>query len=263
MAAPDDRLPISVLLLVRDETRDVEELLPTLAFAREVVVVWDPRGERSARDAAERLGAHVHDRPFDGFGPQRAFALSRCTQDWVLWIDADERLDPASIPTLQRVTAMGALHSTVVMALRTTTFLGRRIQFCGWGGDWLPRLFTRRTASFDDAAVHERLQLDRSTLLAGMGPFGLEHLSYRTWDDCVSKMVRYAHANAEKSWRAGRRAGPLDVLWRPPLRFIRMYLLQQGFREGAHGVVLCAFAAAQVFLKYAELWQRSRSGTRA
>ena len=86
--------PLSVLLLVRDETRDVEELLPTLAFAREVVVVWDPRGERTARDAAGRLGACVAERTFDGFGPQRAFALAQCTQDVVLWIDADERLAP-------------------------------------------------------------------------------------------------------------------------------------------------------------------------
>ena len=73
----DARLPLSVLLLLRDERLDVEALLPTLGFAREVVVVWDPRGDRAARDAAERLGARVIEHDFTGFGAQRAAALLR------------------------------------------------------------------------------------------------------------------------------------------------------------------------------------------
>ena len=75
--ATEGRLPVSVLLLLRDAVRDAEELLPSLGVAAEVVVVWDPRGDRAARDAAERLGARVFEREFDGFGPQRAFALEQ------------------------------------------------------------------------------------------------------------------------------------------------------------------------------------------
>lgn len=252
-----DRLPISVLLLARDETRDLEELIPSLAFAREVVLVWDPRGDRATRDAAERLGARVFERAFDGFGAQRQFALERCTQDWVLWIDADERLTPESAPTLARVCALPA-DRALVLARRRTHFLGRRIRWCGWGDEWLPRLFGRRTARFDGAPVHERVIVDGVRAVGGAGPFEIEHLSYRTWDDCVTKMLRYAPANADKAWAAGKRAAFLDVLARPPLRFLRQYVLQLGFLDGAHGLVLCGFAAAQVFLKYAALWDRGR-----
>ena len=102
MDADDPRLPLSVLLLARDETADMEALLPSLAFAREVVVVWDPRGEPATRATAARLGARVHEHVFQGFGPQRAFALSCCTQDWVLWLDADERLDATAVASLRR-----------------------------------------------------------------------------------------------------------------------------------------------------------------
>lgn len=252
-----EALPVSVLLLARDETRDLEALLPSLAFARDVVVVWDPRGDRAARDAAERLGARVFERAFDGFGPQRRFALAQCTQDWVLWIDADERLTPASVETVRKVTARPAGRG-VVSALRTTFFLGRRIRWCGWGDERLPRLFARAAASFDDAPVHEQVSVDRAEPVAAPGPFELEHHSYQTLEACVTKMLRYAPANAEKAYAAGRRAGPLDLAVRPPLRFLRQYVLQVGFLDGVHGLVLCGFSAAQVFLKYAALWDLGR-----
>ena len=268
-----------MLLLARDETRDLEELIPQLAFAREVVVVWDPRGDRAALETAARLGARVEPHEFTGFGAQRAHALSRCTQPWVLWLDADERLDADAIAAVRRAVEPGPeglLNSpgptgpegpgssnapTHYSLARATWFLGRRIRWCGWQGERIVRLFRRDRARFDEAQVHERVLVD--------GPMGsplpglLEHHSYRTFEDCVAKCVRYASAGAAQAAARGRRAGALDVLLRPPLRFLRQYVLQGGFLDGGHGLVLCAFAAAQVFLKYAELWARTRSGSRA
>ncbi len=257
----DDRAAISVLLLARDETRDIETLIPTLAFAREVVVVWDPRGDLATREAAERLGARVHERAFDGFGPQRAFALSRCSEPWVLWLDADERLNTHAAAALRAAATPAELGATHFRLARVTWFLGRRIRFCGWQRESIVRLFRRDRARFDDAEVHEQVHVQGPgpVRLAGL----LEHHSYRTLEDCTSKCVRYARAGAEKAWRRGRRATALDVLVRPPLRFLRQYVLQLGVLDGAHGLVLCGFAAAQVFLKYSELWQRTRDGSRA
>lgn len=255
----DDRAPISVLLLARDETRDLEELIPALGFAREVVVVWDPRGDPQACATATRLGARVHERAFGGFGAQRAFALAQCTEPWVLWLDADERLDAAAVDALRRAVAAPG-DATQFRLARATWFLGRRIRFCGWQAETLVRLFRRDRARFDDAEVHEQVAVEGPSggTLAGT----IEHRSYRTFADCTDKCVRYARAGAEKAFRRGRRAGPLDVLVRPPLRFLRQYVLQLGVLDGAHGLVLCGFAAAQVFLKYAELWQRTEAGPR-
>ena len=258
----DDRLPISVLLLARDERELIAELLPTLAFAREIIMVRDPRGDAELGTLAERHGARVFERAFDGFGPQRQFALAQCTQPWVLWIDADERLAAGSLPALMRAVELGTERIGVRIA-RSTWLLGRRIRWCGWRGETVVRLFTRAGASFDDAPVHERLRIERGTIVAARGTLALEHHSYRTWEECVTKMVTYARANAEKSWRDGRRAGPLDVMLRPPLRFVRQYVLQLGVLDGAHGLVLCGLAAAQVFLKYAELWDRTRRAAAA
>lgn len=258
----DDRRPISVLLLARDETRDLEALIPALlGFAREVVVVWDPRGDRATREAALTLGARVFEHEWQGFGAQRRFALERCTQDWVLWLDADERLDVRAIADIRDASdpaRPAGSPETQFRLRRVGYFLGRQIRWCGWRDEQLVRLFRRERARFDDALVHERVLVDG----AAPGSLGgrIEHHSYRTWEDCVSKLVRYARANAERAAREGRRASVLDVALRPPLRFVRMYVLQLGVLDGAHGLVLCALASAQVFLKYADLWQRGRPG---
>jgi hypothetical protein len=260
-----EKLPLSVLLLARDEAARLADLLPRLAFAREVVVVVDAATRDTTREVAARHGARVHERALDGFGPQRAFGLSRTTEPWVLWLDADERLDARAVAAIRDavtrgerpVAAAGAadrVHGAGPVGYRierVTWFLGKRIRYCGWRGERILRLFRRESASFDDAPVHERVRVAGAVAdLDGT----IEHLSYEQWEDCRSKMLRYAAAGAEGLRRAGRTASPLDVLVRPPLRFFRMYVLQAGFLDGAHGFLLCALAAAQVFLKYAELW---------
>jgi (heptosyl)LPS beta-1,4-glucosyltransferase len=258
----NDKLPLSVLLLVRDETRDVESLLPALAFAAEVIVVWDPRGDRATRDEADRLGARVFERAFDGFGTQRRFALAQCTQPHVLWIDADERPREGAAQAIARALASGGPAQASV--LRETRFLGRRIRFCGWQRERIVRLFARDAFGFDDAPVHERLVPLRDGLPAPVAlDVTLDHDSYATWDACVTKMTRYAAAGADKAYAAGKRATLLDVIARPPLRFLRQYVLQLGFLDGAHGWLLCALASTQVFLKYAALREKSRLGSGA
>lgn len=244
-----ERLPISVLLLARDEAPRLERLLPALDFAREVVVVVDAASRDASRAVAERLGARVFERELDGFGPQRQFALAQCREDWVLWIDADERLPAEAAADLSA--AIAGAEAAAFRLRRRTWFLGRPIRYCGWQGERVVRLFRRSRARFDSAVVHEGVQVD--------GPIRdlevrLEHESYASWEDCRRKLFAYAAANADESRRAGRRAGPLELVLRPPLRFLRMYVLQLGVLDGARGAALCALAAAQVFLKYADLW---------
>ncbi|MEO5989078.1 MAG: glycosyltransferase family 2 protein [Candidatus Eisenbacteria bacterium] len=251
----DAKLPLSVLLLARDEAGHLEALLPTLAFASEVVVVWDPRGNACTRQVAERLGARVFDHVFAGFGPQRQFALEQCTQPWVLWIDADERLGVGASARLAHFIAPGMEHAAIALH-RVTHFLGAPIRHCGWQGETLVRVFRREGAQFDLAPVHERLGTPARTLVTS--DLVLTHLSYETWEQCVDKPRVYAQLGAEKAFALGRRTGAFDMVWRPPLRFVRMYVLQLGVLDGVRGWLVCSLGAWQVFLKYAELWDRTR-----
>ncbi len=268
-----EKLPLSVLLLARDEEARLAELLPSLTLAREVVVVVDADTRDRTREVAASLGVRVVERALDDFGLQRRFGLEQCREPWVLWLDADERLDAEAERAVREVVggtveagpeasrgASGAgpeppgpppEYVAGYRLERRTWFLGRRIRFCGWRGERVLRLFRRDAAHFEAAPVHERVAVGGAIAdLAGT----IEHRSYGTWRDCREKLVRYAAAGAEKARRRGRRAGPLDVLVRPPVRFLRMYVLQAGFLDGARGLAVCVLGSAQVFLKYLELW---------
>lgn len=244
-------VPLSVLLLARDEAERLARLIPRLGFAREVVVVVDAASADGTRAVAERLGARVFERALEGFGPQRRFALEQAREPWVLWVDADEWPDDALVAAIERAVAEGRADGYRIA--RRTWFLGAPIRYCGWQGERVLRLFRRERARFDDAPVHEQVAVEGSLgELAGT----LEHHSYQRWSDCQGKLFRYAAAGAERMRREGRNASVWDLLFRPPLRFLRMYVLQVGALDGARGVAVCTLAAAQVFLKYAECWAR-------
>jgi len=249
-----EALPLSVLLLARDEADRLALLLPRLGFAREVVVVVDAATRDRTREVATAHGARVAERALEDFGLQRRFGLEQCREPWVLWLDADECLDATAVTAM--AAAVGGTPATSggpngYRIERRTWFFGRRIRFCGWGGERVLRLFRREAASFPAAPVHEQVEV--SGRLADLGG-AIEHRSYESWADCRDKLVRYATAGAEKARRAGRTAGPLDVALRPPLRFARMYVIQGGFLDGGRGLAVCALGATQVFLKYLELW---------
>jgi glycosyltransferase involved in cell wall biosynthesis len=245
---------ISVLLLARDETADLEALIPQLGFANEVVVVVDAESPNDTVRAAERLGARVFLRKLEGFGAQRAFALSQCRGEWVLWIDADERLAAGGAAALHAATTGAASGYRV---RRRTWFLGKRIRYCGWQEERVLRLFRRAAARFDDALLHESVHVEGT--IADLD-VTLEHHSYRDWAACRDKLFRYAAAGAARARAAGRGASLLEVAFKPPLRFLRMYVLQLGFLDGAHGFLLCALAATQVLLRCADLWAGARAG---
>ena len=247
-----DTLPLSVLLLARDEEARLEALLPRLSFAREVVVVIDEATRDRSREVATAAGARVVERALEDFGLQRRFGLEQCREPWVLWIDADEQLDETGVAAMRAVVNAGPSSTANGYRIeRRTWFLGRQIRFSGWRGERVLRLFRREAATFEAAPVHEQVTVHGTIAdLSGV----LEHRSYESWTDCRDKLVRYAAAGAEKARQQGRRAGPLDVALRPPLTFMRDYVLKGGVLDGGRGFAVCALGAAQVFLKYFELW---------
>ncbi len=248
---------VSVLIPARDEATDLPACLESCAFADEIVVV-DSGSVDGTADLARAAGARVLVRPFDTHARQKNWALPQLAHDWVLAVDADERVTPELAAEIPRALASaGAARGFVIP--RRNTFLGREIRGCGWQHDRVLRLFDRRHARYDDRRVHESVQVDGAVArLTG----ALRHHSCRDLSEWLRKTERYAHLGAEEAFAAGRRARATDLAVRPAGRFLKQWLLQAGFRDGVEGWLLCATSAYGVLLKYARLRELARGTSR-
>jgi len=251
-----DRTPVSIVIPTRNEALQIGECVRGLAWAGEVIVVDGASADGTA-ESARAAGARVLNGARAGTGgqtiaAQRNAGIAAAAHEWVFALDADERIGPELAAELAATVAAPAHEAYAVR--RRNVFFGRTVTRAGWGEDWVVRLF-RRERRFVERRVHEGLEP-----VADVGRLGapLEHVPYRDLSHYLQKLDRYATWAAEDLAARGRRPRLSDLLFRPPARFARMYLLQLGVLDGWRGAVLCGLAAVSVFLKYARLWERSR-----
>lgn len=243
---------LSAILIVRDEARDLPDCLASLSFCDEIVVV-DSGSRDGTIDIVCAAGATLLETPdFPGFGPQKQRALDLATSDWVLSIDADERIPAALAAEIRN--AIAAPTADGFRIDRRSQFLGRVMRHGGWAPDRVLRLARRDRARFSTDIVHESLIIDGKVadLTAQM-----DHLSYRGIDEVLDKQRRYALASASVRRARGKRGGLGPAIGRGLFTFFKHYILQAGFLDGAHGFVAAAAKAQESFWRYLAVgWER-------
>lgn len=244
------REPLSVLVPTMNEESNIRACLESLRWADEVVVVDSGSADRTAeiaRTIADRVLVHK----YVNSAAQKSWALPQLKHRWVLIVDADERVPPLLRAEIERVLADPA-RSDGYWIRRANKFFGRPICSAGWQRDKVLRLFDRTKGAYGPLHVHEEIEIRGRVALLHARLF---HDTYRDLDHYFDKFARYARWSATDLKVRGIRASAVRLLFRPWLRFIRMYVLEGGFREGRHGIVLCMLAAFSVFTKYARLWE--------
>lgn len=241
-------MKLSVIIITKNESAHIVDCLKSVAFADEFIVV-DSGSSDNTVALARDFGAKVEITPdWPGFGPQKNRALDLATGDWVLSIDADERVTPELAQEIQAVLA--APKADAYEIARLSEFCGRFIRHSGWWPDYVLRLFKRGTARFNDVAVHERVVPQGATLRL-MGYF--EHYPYANLDALINKINRYSSDAAAMMYARGKRATVFSALGHGFWTFVRIYLIRRGFLDGRHGLVLAVTAAAGSFFRYAKL----------
>jgi glycosyltransferase involved in cell wall biosynthesis len=246
------RLPLSVTIIARDAERSLGACLESVAFAEDIVVV--DSGSRDATPAiAEAHGARVIHQEWLGYGPQKQFAVEAARHDWVLALDADERLTPEAAAAIQR--ELAAPRAAGYELARVNRFLGRWLRHGEGYPDWSLRLFDRRRARWSDDAVHEKVLCDGPVARL---PGDLLHDSCETLEAYVAKQNHYTSLQAEALLRRGVRARARHLWLSPLLRFVKFYVLRRGFLDGVPGLVHIVIGCHNSFLKYAKLWELQR-----
>lgn len=243
-------MKLSVIVITKNEAANIAECLKSVAFADEFIVV-DSGSTDGTVELARALGARVEvTSDWPGFGPQKNRALDLATGDWVLSIDADERVTPELAREIQDTLA--APRADTYEIARLSNFCGRDIRHSGWWPDYVLRLFKRGAARFNDAAVHERV-----VPANGQPPLQLKgyfhHYPYDNLDALVTKINRYSSDAAAMMYDKGRRTSVFGALGHSFWTFVRIYLIRRGFLDGRHGLVLAVTAAAGSFFRYSKL----------
>ena len=240
-------MPLSVVLITRNAAAQLPECLASVAFADEVVIV-DSGSTDGTAALAERYGARVLTREWLGYGRQKQFAVEQAANDWVLCLDADERVSPELAASLVR--ALEAPSAAVYRMARRNRFLGRWLRHGEGYPDWSPRLFDRRQARWSDDAVHEKV-------LYAATPGTLEgdllHESAEDLGRYLEKQNRYTTLAAQELHRRGKSAGLTKLVFSPLVRFAKFYVLRLGFLDGLPGLLHIAVGCMNSFTKYAKL----------
>lgn len=246
-----EKTTISAILITRDERSNIAECLECLGFCDEIVVV-DSGSADGTREIAEGMGAKVYvETDWQGYGVQKQRALDRATGQWVLSVDADERIPEKLREEILAVVADGSM--TGYRINRLTWFLGRPLRRGGWYPDAVLRLARREKARFKPALVHE-VMLAEGAIGALDEP--MVHFSYRSVDDVLAKMRRYARASAEARRREGAKGGLASALARAHFAFVKAYILQLGMLDGRRGLVAALARSQETFWRYlAASWE--------
>lgn len=241
-------LPLSLCVITRDAGGQLADCLASVPFAGEIVVV-DSGSRDDTVEIARRCGARVIAQAWPGYGAQKNFAVAEAVNDWVLCLDADERVTPALATAIGAALA-GRPEAAAFTMARRNRFLGRWLTHGEGYPDWNVRLFDRRRARWSDDPVHEHVVVDGPiTRLHG----DLLHASAESIDAYVAKQNRYTTLQAEAMHARGERASALKLVASPLVRFIRFYVLRLGFLDGVAGFVHIAIGCFASFVKYAKL----------
>lgn len=249
-------LPLSVIIITKNEARHIAACLQSVSFASEIIV-FDSGSTDGTIEIARQHGAVVHQSTdWPGFGPQKNRALEAAKQIWVLSIDADERVTPELKQEI--IETLAAPSCEGYFMPRLSELCGQPIRHSGWWPDYVLRLFRREAACFSDVAVHERVELNGTTAKLKAC---LLHYPYESLEALIQKMNRYSSDAAQMMFAKGKRAGVLSIAGHSVWTFVRIYLLRRGFLDGRYGFVLAVTAAAGSFFRYSKLMMLCRKAT--
>jgi hypothetical protein len=242
-----ERLPLSAVVITLNAASQLEACLRSLQFCADIVVV-DSGSIDDTRDIARRHGARVIDCPWRGFGPQKQFAVAQAVHDWVLCVDADERVSPELQVSIAK--AISAPQFGAYRFPRCNRFMGRYLRHGEGYPDLSLRLFDRRQAHWSDDRVHEKVMTETAI---GSLRGDLMHDSAESIENYLDKQNRYTSLAAEAAYAQGKRASGAQIVLSPLFRFIKFYIFRLGFLDGLPGLIHILIGCGNSFSKYAKM----------
>lgn len=242
---------ISALLITFNEEHNIDEVLHNLNFADEVIVVDSFSTDRTMEIVAQHKRVKSVQRKFKNYTDQKQFALEQAQFNWILFLDADERITENLKNEIISITKKDRETASAYFFLRTFMFQNKVLRFSGWQTDKNYRLFKKNKVTFvKDRIVHETLIVDGASKTLKNK---LIHYSYSDYESYKSKMVTYGRMKAREEFRKGKKSRWHHFIWRPAYKFFNHYFLRFGILDGKKGVIICYLNALGVWSRCIEM----------
>ena len=249
-------MKLTVTVITFNEADNIAAALDSVSWADEIIVV-DSHSTDDTVAIARKTATQVIIRDWPGYSEQKNFAADQASHDWVLSMDADERVTPELASEI-RALLQQEPDARGYRVRRVSRYLGRWIRSTDWFPDYQLRLYDRRAGRWNGLRIHESFRLTSATPAHLQGE--LQHYAYRDISHHLRKIDAYTTLIADEWVAEGRRASAARLLLHPAMAFVRNYVLRRGFRDGVPGLVISILNSYYVFLKFAKLWERQRRG---
>ena len=248
---------LSVAMIVKNEAHHLAQCLDTVTAWVDEIVILDSGSTDATQQIAEQYGAKFYQNTdWPGFGKQRQLAQQYVTSDYVLWLDADERVTPELRQSIQAAIAQDA-PNTAYKIPRLSEIFGHKIRHSGWYPDYVIRLYRKDFAHYGDQLVHEKVELPANANIQKLQG-DLLHYTYQNIHHYLVKSASYAKAWADQREKASKKATLWQGISHAVGCFVKMYVIRLGFLDGKAGLLLAILSSHSTFVKYADLWVRTQ-----
>ncbi|EGO62909.1 glycosyltransferase family 2 protein [Acetonema longum] len=247
---------LAVLILTYNEAENIADCIATAAFADEIIVIDSGSTDRTVEIARQSRAKCVLQPMTEGFAAQRNFALTQTEAEWVLYLDADERLSEEASREIRNMVECGI--SSAYTIPRINVLFGQPVRYGAYAPDFSLRLYPRDHICWE-GLVHEKAITDLAVKKLRGHMF---HYTYRSWDRYFFKFNQYTSLLAEQKHQQGNKAYITDILFRPLFAFLRSYILKSGWRDGMAGFIFAMLRFFSTMIKYAKLYFLQKKGFR-
>jgi glycosyltransferase involved in cell wall biosynthesis len=247
---------ISSIIIAKNEEQNISRCIQSqLDCIDEIIVIIDKESSDKTLEIVKSYPRVVYDVvEWLGYSATKEYAVKKATNEWILWIDADEALTKELIIELQNFKFKHPDKAAYKIA-RRAYFLGKWIKHCGWYPGYVVRLFNKNLGKFSNNSVHEHLIINGEV---GFLKSDLEHYTDPSISHYFEKFNKYTTLAAFELNKKNIKVKISDIIFRPMFLFIKMYFFRLGFLDGLYGLILSVFSASYVFTKYCKLWELNR-----
>jgi (heptosyl)LPS beta-1,4-glucosyltransferase len=246
-------MKITSIIIAKDEEHNIARCIQSLLECiDEIIILIDSRTSDKTEEVVKSFLVKYKSVEWKGFSETKKYGVSLASNDWILWIDADEALTPELSKEII-VFKKAPPRFDAYTFPRKANFLGKWIMHSGWYPGRVARLFNKNKISFSDNDVHEHLVINSQS---GKFKNDIEHYTDPTIQHYFEKFNNYTSLAAEELFKKGKSFSITDIIIRPIAIFIKMYILKRGFLDGIQGFILAVFSSAYVFTKYCKFWER-------